>query len=60
MLNAHLWIDRVPTKDNIADLLSRMDYQLLLDMGAQFVEPLLDDMFWKPEAWSELSAKFLL
>ena len=59
MIKAHLWVDRVPTKENIADLPSRMEYQLLLDMGAQFVKPVLDDMFWKPEAWSELSAKCL-
>ena len=59
MIKAHVWIDRVPTKENIADLPSRTEYRLLHDMGAQFVEPVLDDMFWKPEAWSELSAKFL-
>ena len=59
MIKAHLWVDRVPTKENIADLPSRTEYQLLLDMGARFVNPVLDDMFWKPEAWSELSAKCL-
>ena len=56
-LKAHLWIDRVPTDDNIADLPSRTEYELLYAHGAKFVDPCLDEIFWQPEAWSTLSAR---
>ena len=32
-LNLSLWIDRVPTKENIADLPSRESYELLEQVG---------------------------
>ena len=60
VMKAHVWIDRVPTRDSIADLPSRAKYTLFHTMGAEFMEPVLDDMFWKPEAWSELSANFFV
>ena len=34
-----LWISRVPTDDNIADLPSREEYDLLFKLGAQWWEP---------------------
>ena len=46
-----LWIERVPTDSNIADLPSREDYGLLGRMGARRVEPCLDDAFLHPDAW---------
>ena len=56
-LRCHLRIDRVPTKDNIADLPSREEYRLLTAMGTVFVEPVLDEMFWTKKAWD--TAKLL-
>ena len=49
-----LFVDRVPTEDNIADLPSRESYQLLDALGADWVEPTLDDAFVTPEAWTSL------
>lgn len=34
-----LWIERVPTDENIADLPSREDYELLRKLDAQWWEP---------------------
>ena len=50
----HMVVDRVPTKDNIADLPSREQYELLHAMGTTFVAPVLDSMFWEPSAWDTL------
>ena len=36
-----LWVERVPTKDNIADCPSRSDYLLMIAMRAAFCEPVL-------------------
>ena len=38
-LKIHLWIERVPSEDNIADSPSRFDYELLTDIGAAWVAP---------------------
>ena len=54
MLGCHMIVDRVPTKDNIADLPSREQYKLLELMGTQRVEPFLDSMFWDESAWDTL------
>ena len=50
-LRCHMVVDRVPTKDNIADLPSREKYDLLHAMGTSFVEPVIDNMFWDSTAW---------
>jgi len=55
MLRCHLWVDRVPTKVNIADLPSREEYGLLHAMGTIFVEPVLDEMFWNSSAWDTVA-----
>lgn len=46
-----VWIDRVPTKDNIADLPSRECYDLLGRLGAERVAPRFASIWWTPEAW---------
>ena len=46
-----IWVERVPTKDNIADLPSRESYGLLQAMGARWVEPVMDDAFLEPTKW---------
>ena len=46
---------RVPTHDNIADLPSREEYQLVRSLGASWLEPVLDDSFWSPTSWEALS-----
>ena len=56
-LKAELVVDRVPTDVNVADLPSREEYQLLLDLGARFVPPVLDERFYDPMAWEALSLK---
>ena len=58
---ASLWIERVASKHNIADLPSREEYDLLeSEIGAHWEEPILDDAFFDPSAWSELSLKSVL
>ena len=41
----HLWLERVPTDDNISDLPSRESYVLLEACGAEWREPTLSAMF---------------
>ena len=53
-------VDRVPTKDNIADLPSREQYKLLELMGTVRVEPFLDSMFWDEKAWDTLQLESAL
>ena len=43
----HLWIERVPTCENIADLPSREEYGLMEAIGAQWVPPMLATMYAK-------------
>jgi len=54
-LEIELVVDRVPTKDNIADLPSRGKYLLLQKIGAEAVEAKLDAAFCKPTAWEALA-----
>jgi hypothetical protein len=58
-LQAQLWVERVPTEENIADLPSRESYSLLQRLGAVFVEPMLDPVFRRPDAWEALSLRSL-
>ena len=60
MLGCHMIVDRVPTKDNIADLPSREQYTLLELMGTVRVEPFLDSMFWDEKAWDTLQLQSAL
>ena len=53
-LHASLYVSRVPTAANIADLPSREEYALLYDIGAKRVEPWLANRFWDPYAWEAL------
>ena len=39
-----LWIDRVPSDDNLSDLPSREEYELLYSMGAVWREPAIPDL----------------
>ena len=48
-LDIALWMDRVPTKENIADLPSREFYELLERLEATCVKPLLESAFNHPE-----------
>ena len=50
-----LWVERVPSASNIADLPSRENYGLLTRMGAVRIKPCLDDAFVHPTAWSSLT-----
>jgi hypothetical protein len=56
-LQLSMFIDRVPTDDNIADLPSREDYRLLQTMRSKQVIARLDPMFCDPAAWNSLSVK---
>ena len=49
-----MWLERVGTKDNIADLPSREEYGLLRAIGARRVEAQLDASFIQPGAWESL------
>lgn len=41
----HLWVERVPSADNISDSPSRFDYELLEDMGATWVRPVIAELY---------------
>ena len=56
-IGCFMWVERVPTKENISDLPSRQRYQLLKKMRARFVAPVLDGAFHQPEAWEALSLR---
>ena len=57
MLQCHMRVDRVPTEVNIADLPSRHSYNLLREMQAEFVPPVLDEFFWNEQAWNTIWLK---
>ena len=54
-LRTHLHIERVPSKDNIADLPSREEYALLEHMSITRMPAVMDTMFHNPCAWDSLS-----
>ena len=54
-LNADVSVQRVPTKENIADLPSREDYHLLEILGAKRLPAKMDKMFLKLGAWDSIS-----
>jgi hypothetical protein len=39
-----LWIERVPSAFNLADLPSRNSNVLIMELGGTFVEPIMDEM----------------
>jgi hypothetical protein len=41
----HLWVVRVPSKDNVADGPSRSEYGLMGELGAMWREPVLADFY---------------
>ena len=56
-LQCELYVERVPTAVNIADLPSREEYKLLHAIRALYCEPYLDTAFWQPDAWEALSLR---
>ena len=59
-LQAHLHILRVPTEDNIADLPSRCEYDLLERIGAAWYTPKLSNHYCAKECWRVLSLRDVL
>ena len=45
----------VPTKVNVADLPSREAHSLLAALVARWEEPVLEKVFWQPQAWSTVA-----
>ena len=43
-----IWVERVDTKSNVADLPSREEYRLLHELGAMPVDPVVPDAVWHP------------
>ena len=54
-LKTEAFIKRVPTEVNIADLPSREEYSLLESIGAEWVQPKLDQALCRPDSWESLS-----
>ena len=50
-----LWVDRVLTKDNVADLPSREDYALLSEFGSKWVRPQRAEAFFDPTRWEAVA-----
>ena len=53
--NVGLWINRVPTDDNIADEPSRCEYRLIEALGAKWHAPVLAQHFWRPNTWESVA-----
>ena len=53
-LGIDMWIERVPTKSNIADLPSRKRFELLEMLRAERVKARWDAAFWDPCPWESL------
>jgi len=41
----HLWVKRVPSKDNIADCPSRFEYEILHQLHARWRKPVLAELY---------------
>ena len=41
----HIWVERVSSEDNIADLPSRCSYELLKELNASWTPPILAKLF---------------
>ena len=54
-LSCEAWIDRVPTKENWADLPSRESRELLFGMGGTQCHGVLWPEFYEPAAWDSLA-----
>jgi len=54
-----LFIKRVPTDDNIADLPSRREFKILREKGAIKAEPLLSQEFLKASTWQSVNERWL-
>ena len=56
-LHTGVWVVRVPTEVNIADLPSREKYDLMKGLGAKKVSAFLSDAFKDAQAWQSLAIK---
>lgn len=45
MNQTHVWVERVPTDDNIADLPSREAYNLMYELEGEWREPRICSLF---------------
>ena len=55
----NVFVERVPTAANVADLPSRQQYALLRFLNAKEWAPRLDREFRDPTAWATASARAL-
>ena len=54
-LGISMYVDRVASKDNIADDPSRERYELLRALGAKRLRPRLHERFMEAQGWESLS-----
>ena len=59
-LQIFVWVQRVPTDDNIADLPSRQQYAALEAIQAERREPTLDDVYLSAEAWTDFNREWAM
>lgn len=45
MQRFRIWVQRVPTEDNLADLPSRGEYELLDEIGAVYHKPCIANLY---------------
>jgi len=50
--NFGIFVERVPSHENIADDPSREDYALMKELGATWVPPVLHPNLWEPTKWA--------
>ena len=58
-LQIDMFVDRVPSAENISDLPSREEYELLGALGAQFVSRHLAECFFQVTSWRALQLKIV-
>ena len=54
-LGISIYVDRVASKDNIADDPSRERYELLRALGAKWLRPKMHERFMSAQDWDSLS-----
>ena len=50
-----IWVERVASNENIADLPSRCSFEIMRDLGAQEMNPYIDPAFLKPTNWHNVT-----
>lgn len=59
-MHIHMFVQRVASDDNIADLPSRCDFTLLRELEAIEHLPVVHEAYMQPDAWKDLLLRWQL